>query len=82
MRKLKKLVVLLMFTVPFGAFAQTSWKGTSSTSWNNAANWTAGVPTSALDAIVGDAIFTWQNQPSLTVTSIICLRQATHNEPQ
>ena len=50
--------------------AQTSWKGTSSTSWSTAANWTAGVPTASLDAIVGDANFTGANQPSITGTAV------------
>ena len=61
MRKLKKLVVLLVFTVPFGALAQTSWKGTTSTSWSTAANWTAGIPTSALDAIIGANVMVYIN---------------------
>lgn len=45
--------------------AQTSWKGTTSTSWSTAANWTAGVPTSSTDAIIGDANFTGSYQPSV-----------------
>src|SRR5262249_35859537 len=45
---------------------QTSWKGTSSTAWGTAANWTAGVPTSTVDAIIGDANFTGSNQPDIT----------------
>jgi fibronectin-binding autotransporter adhesin len=51
------------------AQAQTSWKGVSSTSWSTASNWTAGVPTSTVDAIIGDANFTGLNQPTLTNTS-------------
>lgn len=46
--------------------AQTSWKGTSSTNWNQASNWTAGVPNSGVDAIIGDANFTGPFQPSLS----------------
>ncbi|PUZ22824.1 hypothetical protein DCC81_20595 [Chitinophaga parva] len=38
--------------------AQTSWKGIVSSSWSNSANWTAGVPNSNVDAIIGDAAFT------------------------
>ena len=52
------------------AQAQTSWKGTSSTSWATAANWTAGVPTASLDAIVGDANFTGANQPNISATAV------------
>src|SRR6185369_13283716 len=46
--------------------AQTSWKGTAGTSWKDAANWTAGIPTSSVDAIIGDANFTGSFQPSIT----------------
>lgn len=48
------------------ALAQTSWKGTSSTAWGTAANWTAGVPTASVDAIIGDANFTGANAPTIT----------------
>ncbi|MES2618758.1 MAG: T9SS type A sorting domain-containing protein [Bacteroidota bacterium] len=51
------------------ASAQTSWKGTTSTSWKTASNWTAGVPSSTVDAIIGDANFTGSFQPRLTSTS-------------
>ncbi|MCX6895771.1 MAG: hypothetical protein NTZ16_09805, partial [Verrucomicrobia bacterium] len=51
--------------------AQTSWKGTSSTSWSTAANWTAGVPTASADAIIGDSNFTGANQPSIG-SSAVC----------
>jgi hypothetical protein len=53
-----------------GIEAQTSWKGTSSTSWSNAANWTAGVPTASVDAIIGDANFTGSNQPNIGSTAV------------
>ncbi|MEP7375153.1 MAG: hypothetical protein ABI675_17270 [Chitinophagaceae bacterium] len=46
----------------------TSWKGTTNTSWTNVANWTAGVPTATLDAIIGDANFTGANQPTTSGT--------------
>ncbi len=45
---------------------QTSWKGTSSSSWGNSANWTAGVPNSSKDAIIGDANFTGSYQPYIS----------------
>ena len=32
-------------------------------------NWTAGVPTSAVDAIIGDANFTGINQPTISATA-------------
>jgi fibronectin-binding autotransporter adhesin len=56
---------LLLLPAPL-AQAQTSWKGTVSTDWSAAGNWTAGVPNSSLDAIVGDVNFTGPNQPSIT----------------
>lgn len=49
--------------------AQSSWIGGVSTSWNNAGNWTAGVPTSAVDAIIGDVNFTGGFQPTVNANS-------------
>jgi fibronectin-binding autotransporter adhesin len=63
------LLFVTVFGIFSGAAAQTSWKGTTSTSWSNAANWTNGVPTSAKDAIIGDAGFTGNNQPKITSTA-------------
>ncbi|OFY87878.1 MAG: hypothetical protein A3F72_03125 [Bacteroidetes bacterium RIFCSPLOWO2_12_FULL_35_15] len=51
--------------------AQTSWKGTVSTNWSSPSNWTAGIPNSTVDAIIGDANFTGSFQPSLT-TPVNC----------
>lgn len=51
------------------SYAQTSWKGTTSTNWSTAGNWTAGVPTSTVDAIIGDASFTGVNQPTISATA-------------
>jgi len=67
MRKFTSLTSFALFLVQFAAHAQTtSWRGTTSTDWSGAANWTAGVPTSAVDAIIGDVNFTGANQPSIT----------------
>ncbi|HVI47043.1 MAG TPA: hypothetical protein VM802_19355 [Chitinophaga sp.] len=49
--------------------AQTSWKGTVSTAWSTAANWTAGIPTSSVDAIIGDANFTGAFAPNINSSS-------------
>lgn len=58
--------------VSFGpALAQTSWTGTQSTDWNIAANWTNGVPTADIDAIIGDLNFTGLNHPTIS-TSVSC----------
>jgi len=43
------------------ATAQTSWFGMTNSNWNNPANWSAGVPTSALDAHINFS----PNNPSL-----------------
>ncbi|MES1220722.1 MAG: hypothetical protein ABUT20_34800, partial [Bacteroidota bacterium] len=70
---MKTLLRALTFVVAvlFSSFShsQTSWKGTTSTSWATAANWTNGVPTSTTDAIVGDAYFTGVNQPTISATA-------------
>ena len=70
MRQFVKLWVAALTLAATAAFAQTSWKGTTSTDWSAAANWTAGVPASTTDAIIGDANFTGANQPSLTASSV------------
>ncbi len=54
----------------FATLGQTSWTGASSTSWGTAANWTAGVPTASVDAIIGDANFTGTRQPALGAASV------------
>src|SRR5436190_2899191 len=61
------LTPLLFLASP--AEAQTSWKGTISSDWNTAGNWTAGVPTSRRDVIIGDSNFTGPNQPSMNSKS-------------
>lgn len=50
-------------------YSQTSWRGTTSTAWSTAGNWTAGVPTATVDAIIGDANFTGAFQPSVNANS-------------
>ncbi len=54
------------------AFAtSTSWKGITSTSWATSTNWTNGVPSSTVDAVIGDASFTGAYQPSISATSTV-----------
>lgn len=54
----------------FQTIAQTtSWRGTTNRSWSTASNWTNGVPTSTVDAILGDANFTGTNQPRISASS-------------
>ncbi|WP_343667968.1 hypothetical protein [Chitinophaga sp.] len=61
---------------------QTSWIGGVSTAWNNSANWTAGVPTATVDAVIGDANFTGPFHPNIS-TSSVChsLTISSNNSP-
>ncbi|MEP7170513.1 MAG: hypothetical protein ABI855_14180, partial [Bacteroidota bacterium] len=52
--------------------AHTSWKGTVSTAWATASNWTAGVPVATVDAIIGDANFTGSYQPLISGSTAAC----------
>lgn len=62
-----RLVALLFLSFQTSlSLAQTSWKGTISTSWKEKGNWTAGVPTAGTDAILGDANFTGSFQPTVS----------------
>ncbi|RYZ24371.1 MAG: T9SS type A sorting domain-containing protein [Chitinophagaceae bacterium] len=67
---MKKLLLLVGFCLALtSVFAQTSWKGTVSTSWSNASNWTNGVPNSTKAAVLGDASFTGSFQPKVGTTA-------------
>ena len=59
-------LLILLSGLPVSLWGQTSWKGTVSTAWNNAANWTAGIPTASVDAVIGDASFTGPFQPTIS----------------
>jgi fibronectin-binding autotransporter adhesin len=59
------ILALICVCLTSTTLAQTSWKGTSSTAWSLASNWTNGVPTATVDAILGDASFTGPNQPTV-----------------
>ncbi len=64
------LLALGLSSIFFAGFGQTtSWRGTTSTAWANTANWTNGVPSATVDAVLGDANFTGTFQPSVTATS-------------
>jgi hypothetical protein len=60
------IAAILLLLSSITVEAQTSWKGTVSTAWNTAANWTAGVPTASVDAVIGDASFTGSFQPTIS----------------
>ncbi|SFD78700.1 Por secretion system C-terminal sorting domain-containing protein [Chitinophaga sp. CF118] len=61
--------LLLLLSASLTSMGQTSWKGTTSTAWGTAGNWTAGVPTAAIDAIIGDANFTGTFKPTVNVAA-------------
>ncbi|GGH63866.1 hypothetical protein HNQ91_002429 [Filimonas zeae] len=63
LNKLLLPAILLLCCLPGINLAQTSWTGAVSSAWNVSANWTAGVPTAAVDAFVGNAAFTGGFQP-------------------
>ncbi|SDF68010.1 hypothetical protein [Chitinophaga filiformis] len=62
-------LLILLSGLPVSLWGQTSWKGTVSTAWNNAANWTAGIPTATVDAVIGDASFTGSFQPTISASA-------------
>ncbi|HZM01243.1 MAG TPA: hypothetical protein VFD43_13430, partial [Planctomycetota bacterium] len=51
------------------AAAQTTWIGTTDSSWNEASNWDKGVPTSTESVVIAPAT----NQPSTFTTNPVCL---------
>ncbi len=67
--RLFAIITLLLLLTANVTLAATSWKGTSSTAWATAANWTAGVPTATVDAIIGDTNFTGAFQPGITAAA-------------
>jgi fibronectin-binding autotransporter adhesin len=60
-------IICSLSTPPLAA--QTSWTGTTNTDWSTATNWTNGVPTDSIDAIIGDDHFTGPYHPNLTAPS-------------
>lgn len=66
------ILALLLLNLSEVYAVTTSWKGTTSTSWGTASNWTAGVPTATVDVIIGDANFTGANQPTLSSRNSYC----------
>ena len=69
MKYFYSICILLLLCSSSSLKAQTSWTGATSTGWSTATNWTAGVPSATIDAIIGDANFTGSFQPTFTVTS-------------
>lgn len=65
-------LLILLLSLPVTVWCQTSWKGTVSTTWNDANNWTAGIPTASVDAVIGDASFTGSFQPTISSVTAAC----------
>lgn len=64
------LFSILCLVTGFTALAQsTSWTGAADSVWANASNWTSGVPTQTVDAVIGDANFTGSNEPAITAAA-------------
>ncbi|MBC7485741.1 MAG: T9SS type A sorting domain-containing protein [Cytophagaceae bacterium] len=66
------LIIWFLGVFSFVQAATTSWTGTISTNWSTAGNWTGGVPTTAIDVVIGDASFTGSFQPVLTSSKNNC----------
>jgi len=70
----RSLFFLLLFLAVFSTKTEaqsTSWKGTADATWNNSSNWTAGVPSSTIDAVIGDTSFIGPNEPTIN-TAVSC----------
>lgn len=65
------IALALLLFIPLISVSQTSWRGTASTAWNNASNWTAGVPNANIDATIGDASFTGPYQPNIGTNATV-----------
>src|SRR5262245_2991707 len=68
MRRPERLAVAIVW-VGASAVAQTSWTGAVSTNWSTSGNWSAGVPTSTVDATIPSAP---ANQPSSYSANPVC----------
>jgi len=68
MKKILSILAAFIFLQTVSA-QTTSWIGITSANWNVASNWTAGVPVSTVDAIIGDANFTGTFQPVLNANA-------------
>ncbi|WP_169303410.1 T9SS type A sorting domain-containing protein [Pedobacter cryophilus] len=61
----------------------TTWLGTTSANWNTASNWSNGVPTSTVKAVIGNAIQYPSNVPTSNAASVIEVASgSTLNLPQ
>ena len=64
------IIILVLLKTTFSlSQTTTSWTGASNSNWSITGNWTNGTPTATVDAIIGDASFTTNNQPTLNSSS-------------
>ncbi|MEM6378861.1 MAG: hypothetical protein AAF705_11625, partial [Bacteroidota bacterium] len=67
-RQAMLLVILVFFCFTYTISAQNTWDGSTSTAWNNAANWSLGtIPSSSDDVVIPSAP---SNQPSISSISV------------
>ena len=61
------LLLFLLCCATFNLLSQTTWTGNTSTNWNNAGNWSAGVPDMADDVIIANVT----NDPVISVSDAV-----------
>jgi len=68
-----RLLVATMFIINiYNASATTTdWTGAMNTAWSNPLNWTAGVPTASVDAVIDPTYYTGSNDPTLDATGLV-----------
>lgn len=69
---MKKSILFSLLCLLAGLTApaqSTSWTGAADSVWSNASNWTSGVPTSTVDAVIGDTNFTGSFGPAITAAA-------------
>lgn len=67
---MKRIAFILFASCRLLLTAQsTSWTGAADTTWHNAANWTSGIPSQTVDAIIGDVNFTGNNEPTINASA-------------
>ncbi len=67
------LAVFILLSGAYKASATTtSWTGAVSTAWSLPLNWTNGVPTASVDAVIDNATFGYTQDPTLDASSLKC----------
>src|SRR6185503_8533609 len=67
------IAVFILLSNAYKAFGTTtSWTGASSTAWTNVLNWTNGVPTASVDAVIDNATPGYTQDPTLNAHSLVC----------